>query len=255
MVVLRSAAEVAALREAGRVVARTLAAVVAAAGPGVRLKDLDELAVEAIADEGAKPSFLGYHPAWAPTPYPGVLCLSVNEAIVHAIPDRRVLRAGDVLSIDCGAHLDGYHGDAAVTIGIGDIDVEAQQLIDTTKAALQAGIAIAHPGARLGDISAAVEATARAHGYGLPRGLGGHGVGTAMHEDPHVPNTGRPGRGPILREGLVIAIEPMLIEGGHDGARTLADGWTVVTADNSRAAHFEHTIAVTADGPVVLTTP
>lgn len=255
MVVLRSAAEVATLREAGRVVARTLAEVVGAARPGTRLKDLDEIAADRIAAAGAKPSFLGYQPSWAPSPYPGVLCLCVNDAIVHGIPDRRTLKHGDVLSIDCGAHLDGYHGDSAVTIGIGDIDADAVRLIETTESALAAGIAAAQPGARLGDISHAVETVARGLGYGMPRGLGGHGVGTSMHEEPHVPNTGRAGRGLVLREGLVIAIEPMLIEGGRDGARTLSDGWTVVTGDGSRAAHFEHTIAVTADGPVILTAP
>ena len=255
MVVLRSAAEVAALREAGRLVARTIALVVKAAGPGVRLKELDELAADEIAAAGAKPSFLGYHPSWAPTPYPGVLCLSVNDAIVHGIPDQRVLKTGDVLSIDCGAQLDGYHGDSAVTIAIGEIDAEATRLIATTEAALAAGIAAARPGARVGDISHAVENVGRAEGYGLPRGLGGHGVGTEMHEEPHIPNTGRPGRGFVLREGLVIAIEPMLLEGGRDGARTLRDGWTVVTTDGSRAAHAEHTIVITADGPVVLTVP
>ena len=255
MVVLRSAAELASLREAGRLVARTIAEVVAAAGPGVRLKDLDERAADRIAAAGAKPSFLGYHPTWAPRPYPGVLCLSVNDAIVHGIPDARVLKAGDVLSIDCGAQLDGYHGDSAVTIAIGEIDAEAVRLIATTEVALAAGIAAAQPGARVGDISHAVETAARAEGYGLPRGLGGHGVGTEMHEDPHVPNTGRAGRGFVLREGLVLAIEPMLLEGGRDGARTLRDGWTVVTGDGSRAAHAEHTIAITADGPVVLTVP
>jgi methionine aminopeptidase len=188
MVELRSAAEIATIREAGRVVARTLAAVAAAARPGVRLTDLDEVAADLIAGAGAKPSFLGYHPSWAPTPYPAVLCLSVNEAVVHGIPDRRMLAEGDLLSIDCGAHVDGYHG-----------------------------------------------------------------VGTAMHEDPSVPNTGRAHRGLPLREGLVIAIEPMLIEGGGNRCRTRPDGWTVVTADGSRAAHAEHTVAVTTAGPVVLT--
>jgi len=255
MVVLRSAAEVATLREAGRLVARTIAAVVAAARPGIRLKDLDELAADRIAAAGAKPSFLGYHPTWAPVPYPGVLCLSVNNAIVHGIPDAQALKNGDVLSIDCGAQLDGYHGDSAVTIGIGQIDADATRLIEATDAALAAGIAAARPGARIGDVSYAIETFARGQGYGLPRGLGGHGVGTEMHEEPHVPNTGRAGRGLVLREGLVLAIEPMLLEGGRDGARTLSDGWTVVTADGSRAAHAEHTIAITADGPVILTAP
>jgi methionyl aminopeptidase len=253
MLVLRSATEIATLREAGRVVANTLAAVARAAKPGVRLVDLDTMAAELIAAAGAKPSFLGYQPRWARTPYPGVLCLSVNEAIVHGIPDRRALAEGDLLSIDCGAYVDGYHGDAARTIGIGDLDAEGARLIETTERALQAGIAAAQPGGRLGDISQAVESVARAAGYGLPHGLGGHGVGTRMHEDPDVPNTGRAGRGLPLREGLVIAIEPMLAEGGGDDRRVLRDGWTIVTSDGSRAAHFEHTIAVTAQGPLTLT--
>jgi methionyl aminopeptidase len=255
MVVLRSAAEIATLREAGRVVANTLTAVAGAAKAGVRLIDLDEMAAGLIAHAGAKPSFLGYHPSWAPIPYPGVLCLSVNEAIVHGIPDRRVLIDGDLLSIDCGAYVDGYHGDAAVTIAIGAADDDGQRLIATTVRALEAGIGAARPGGRLGDISSAVETVARDGGYGLPPNLGGHGVGTAMHEDPHVPNTGRAGRGPVLREGLVIAIEPMLIESGRDDRHTTADGWTIVTSDGSRAAHAEHTIAITADGPVILTAP
>ena len=255
MVVLKTDSELATMREAGRVVAGTLAAVAAAAVPGARLRDLDGLAADVIATAGAKPSFLGYHPGWAPTPYPGVLCLSVNDAIVHGIPDGRTLREGDLLSIDCGAYVDGYHGDAAVTVPIGPVDAEGERLIDTTVRALAAGIAAARPGARLGDISHAVERVARAGRYGLPVGLGGHGVGTAMHEDPSVPNTGRAGRGLPLRAGLVIAIEPMLVEGGRDRHRTARDGWTVLTTDGSRAAHAEHTIAVTADGPVILTAP
>jgi methionyl aminopeptidase len=255
MVTLKTESEIALMRAAGRVVARTLAAVTAAVRPGVRLGDLDELAAETIAAHGAKPSFLGYHPSWAPTPYPGVLCLSVDEEIVHAIPDRRVLRAGQLLSVDCGASVDGYHGDAAVTVAVGEVDAAGLRLADTTARALAAGIAAALPGNRLGDISHAVETVGRAGGYGIPRGLGGHGIGTAMHEDPAVPNTGRPGRGLPLTVGLVLAVEPMLLEGGRDGARTRPDGWTVATADGSRAAHFEHTIAITAAGPVVLTVP
>src|SRR6185436_20354480 len=155
------------------IVAETLAAVVAVAKAGVRLRDLDELAAESIAQAGAKPSFLGYHPEWAPVPYPAVLCLSVNEAVVHGIPDDRVLADGDLLSVDCGAYIDGYHGDAAVTVGIGEIDAEAARLKDTSARALAAGIAAARPGAKMGDISYAVQSTARAGGYGLPRGLGG----------------------------------------------------------------------------------
>jgi methionyl aminopeptidase len=254
MVVLKTPAEIATMREAGRVVAGTLAAVSAAAQAGARLADLDELAAEMIAARGAKPSFLGYHPSWAPVPYPAVLCLSVNNAVVHGIPDRRALRDGDLLSVDCGAHLDGYHADAALTVAIGDADQAGRRLIDSTARALAAGIDAARVGGRMGDISYAVEKVAREAGYGLPDGLGGHGVGTAMHEDPPVPNTGRAGRGLLLQEGLVLAIEPMLVE-GRNRCRTLPDGWTVVTADGRRAAHAEHTVAITAAGPVVLTAP
>jgi methionyl aminopeptidase len=254
MVILKSETEIAAIREAGRIVANTLAEVAAAAQVGVRLVELDRLAAQLIATAGATPSFLGYHPSWAPVPYPAVLCLSVNDAIVHAIPDRRALVDGDLLSIDLAVYVDGYHADAAITVAIGDIDDNGHRLIDTTSRALAAGIAAARIGGRIGDISHAIESVAREAGYGLPSGLGGHGVGTDMHEDPGVPNTGRPHRGMPLREGLVIAIEPMLIEGGKDRARSRPDGWTVATADGSRAAHAEHTIAITAAGPVVLTT-
>jgi methionyl aminopeptidase len=255
MVVLKSEAELATMREAGRIVARVLAAVADAAQPGVRLRELDGMAADLMATYGAKPSFLDYHPSWAPKPYPGVLCLSVNEAIVHAIPDGRVLRSGDLLSIDCGVHVDGLHGDAAITVPIGAIDEAAQRLSDTTARALDAAVAAAVPGGRLGDVSHAIEAIGRAAGYGIPRGLGGHGIGASMHEEPSVPNTGRPGRGLTLRPGLVVAMEPMFTEGGRDDHHLLIDGWTVVTSDGSRAAHWEHTIAVTADGPVVLTVP
>jgi methionyl aminopeptidase len=253
MVVLKSRAELATMREAGRLVAQILAAVAAHARVGARLGDLDALAAEMMINAGATSSFQHYHPDWAPTPYPAVLCLSVNDAIVHGIPDGRELREGDLLSIDCGAAIDGYHGDAAITVAVGETDEAGRALIDTTVRALEAGIAAAQPGGRLGDISHAVETVARTGGYGLPTGLGGHGVGTAMHEDPHVPNTGRANRGLPLREGLVLAIEPMLLENGKDTRRTANDGWTVLTTDGSRAAHAEHTIAVTADGPMILT--
>jgi len=255
MVELKSAAEIAVMREAGRVVAQTLAAVAGAAAAGVRLSELDELAAEMIARAGAKPSFLGYQPDWAPTPFPAVLCLSVNDAIVHGIPGKTRLHDGDLLSIDCGASIDGYHGDAALTVAIGQIDDAARRLCETTEAALAAGIAQATIGARVGDISHAIETVAREAGYGLPSGLGGHGIGSSMHQDPGVPNTGRPGRGLVLREGLVLAIEPMLTEGGGDRCRVDADGWTVLTVDGKRAAHFEHSVAITEDGPVVLTLP
>jgi methionyl aminopeptidase len=253
MVVFKSPAEIAVMREAGRVVAHTLEVVAAAARPGALPIELDALAADTIAASGAKPSFLGYHPRWAPTPYPAVVCLSVNEAIVHGLPDRRPLRHGDLLSIDCGAYVDGYHGDAAVTVPIGTVAAPVQQLMEETHRALDIAIAAAQPGARMGDISAAIEAVGREHGYGNPVGLGGHGVGTSMHEEPSVPNVGRPGRGMILREGLVIAIEPMFTAGGRHNHRTRPDGWTVITVDGSWAAHAEHTVAITAAGPQVLT--
>jgi len=255
MITLKSPAEIATMREAGRIVAQTLAAVAAAVRPGVRLRELDELAAGVIAEAGAKPSFLGYRPSWAPTPYPGVVCLSVNDAVVHGIPDGRVIEEGDLLSIDCGAYVDGLHGDAAITVAVGEVDEAARRLSDTTRLSLAAGLAAVQAGDRLGDISHAIETVARGGGYALPSGLGGHGIGTAMHEDPHVPNTGKPGKGLRLREGLVLAIEPMLIESGRGRCKTARDGWTVLTADGSRAAHFEHTVAITADGPVLLTVP
>jgi methionyl aminopeptidase len=255
MVAFKTPRELAIMREAGRVVARTLERVAQAAAPGVRLAELDAIAARTIKEHEARPSFLHYHPRWAPTPYPATLCLSVNDVVVHGIPDTRALRAGDILSIDCGAVLGGYHGDAAITIPIGSVDAAAARLMEVTEQALRRGIEAAVAGSRLGDIGHAVQSVARAAGYGILDGCGGHGIGTAMHEDPAVPNTGRPRRGMRLHEGLTIAIEPMFIEGGHDDGRVLPDGWTIATADRSRAAHFEHTIAVTADGPVVLTAP
>lgn len=255
MVSYKNPRELEVMREAGRVVAVTLERVAAAAEAGVPLIELDAIAARCIKEHGARPSFLHYHPLFAPTPYPATVCLSVNDAVVHGIPDGRRLRPGDLLSIDCGAEIRGYHGDAARTVCVGPADPDAVRLMDVTRQALERAIEAARPGARLGDISYAVESVARAAGYGILEGCGGHGIGTAMHEDPWVANVGRAGRGLTLREGLTIAIEPMLSEGGHDEGRTLSDGWTIATADGSRAAHFEHTVAVTADGPVVLTLP
>ncbi|MDN3356020.1 type I methionyl aminopeptidase [Actinomadura sp. DC4] len=253
MVTLKNQAELDRMRAAGRVVGITLRRVADAVEPGISLAELDAIGASCIKEHDALPSFLDYHPRSAPTPYPAVLCLSVNDAVVHGIPGERVLKDGDILSIDCGAIVDGYHGDAAVTVPVGRVDDAAERLMKITSEALTAGIAKAVPGGRLGDVSHAVETTARP--YGLLDGCGGHGIGTAMHEDPHVANTGRAGRGMRIREGLVIAIEPMLIESGSDEGRTLADGWTIATADGSRAAHFEHTVAVTEDGPKILTEP
>jgi len=255
MVELKNRAELAKMREAGRVVATVLAEVSAASRPGVRLIELDRIAADLMTTRGATSSFRGYHPSWAPVPYPAVLCLSINDAIVHGIPDRRALRTGDLLSIDFGAAIDGFHADAAVSIGIGTLAPAAQQLLDITRHALEAGIDAARAGGHLGDIGHAVEAIGRASGYGIPVALGGHGIGRAMHEEPSVPNRGSAGRGLTLREGLTLAIEPMFCAGGRDDHRTAPDGWTVITPDASLAAHFEHTIAITGDGAEVLTLP
>lgn len=254
MVSYKDGRELAAMREAGRVVATTLDLLARHAEPGISLKELDSLAARTIKASGARPSFLHYHPLFAPTPYPGTVCLSVNDAVVHGIPNQQRLHEGDLLSIDCGAIVAGYHGDAAITIPVGGrTDPAGQRLIDTTKKALENAIEQAVPGNRIGDISSAVERTAREQGYGILEGCNGHGIGTSMHEEPPVPNTGRAGRGLRLRPGLTIAIEPMLHEGGSDESRTLMDGWTIATKDGSRAAHFEHSIAVTDDGPLILT--
>jgi methionyl aminopeptidase len=255
LIELKNRTELDAMRAAGRVVAAALAAVRAQAEVGVTLRQLDAIAADVIADAGAVPSFLHYHPASAPTPYPAVICASVNDAVVHGIPTEYRIADGDLVSIDCGAHLDGWCGDSAISFVVGRADPADLTLIDTTRRALDAGIAAARPGNRLGDVSHAVGVVARAGGYGLLAGHGGHGVGRAMHEPPHVPNEGTPGRGLRLVPGLVIAIEPMLIAGGGDDYRVERDGWTLSTADGSRAAHVEHTVAITDDGPVVLTAP
>ncbi|MER7395495.1 type I methionyl aminopeptidase [Streptomyces sp. NPDC000151] len=253
MVEIKTDTALEAMRPAGRVVADILTAVRAAAAPGVRLSELDEVARSVLAEAGATSPFLHYRPSFAPVPFPATLCISVNDAIVHGVPGPYRLRDGDLLSIDCGAALDGWTGDAAVTVAVGTPSPEDQRLMDTTRRALEAGIAAAVVGARIGDISHAIGSIGRAAGYGIPADFGGHGIGRHMHEDPAVPNEGRPGRGFVLRHGLVIAIEPMFLSGGDDGYYAADDGWTLRTTDGSRAAHFEHTIAVTDDGPRILT--
>lgn len=255
MVELKTSAEIAGMREAGRVVARALAAVRAQAAPGRTTRELDQTAAEVISGAGAKPLFLGYQPPWAPTPFPGVVCVSVNDEVVHGVPSARVLTDGDLVSVDCGVGVDGWSADAAVSFVVGAADPADLALIADTQAALARGIAAARPGARMGDVAHAIGADARRAGYGLTADHGGHGIGRAMHEDPDVPNDGIPGRGLRLRPGLVIAIEPMLVRGGTDDYAHADDGWTVRTADGSRAAHCEHTVAVTEGGPVVLTVP
>ncbi len=255
MIEIKSDAALAAMREAGRVVARALAAARQVAGAGVTLTELDEVAHTVIREAGAKSPFLNYHPSFAPTPFPAVICASVNDMIVHGIPDGYRLGDGDLVSIDCGATLDGWTGDAAVSFIVGTPDPADTRLIEVTEQALAAGIAAAVAGGRLGDVSAAIGRIALGAGYGVPAGFGGHGIGRNMHEDPHVPNEGRPGRGLRLRHGLALAIEPMLMAGGGRDYVVAPDGWALRTVDGTRAAHAEHTVAITQEGPRILTLP
>jgi methionyl aminopeptidase len=255
MIEIKGQAALDAMREAGRVVARALAAVKAAAATGVSLAELDEVAHQVLREAGATSPFLNYHPSFAPTPFPAVICASVNDVIVHGIPDGYRLADGDLVSIDCGAILDGWAGDSAITFGVGTPRPQDLALAETADKALAAGIAAAVPGGRLGDVSHAIGSAAGTAGYGVPAGFGGHGIGRHMHEDPHVPNDGRPGRGLRLRPGLVLAIEPMLMAGGGREYRVAPDGWALLTVDGSRAAHAEHSVAVTEDGPRILTLP
>ena len=218
-----------------------------AARPGVTTAQLDRVARDVIERRGAKSNFFGYHG------FPGVICASVNDEVIHGIPGSRVLIEGDLLSVDGGAVVEGWHGDAAFSIGIGTISAEAQRLIDTADAALAAAIKQMRPGRCLGDIGAAVETIVAAAGYGNPLNYCGHGIGREMHEEPDVENRGRPGRGLELASGMVLAIEPMLLGGGSDKVKELDDGWTIVTADGSLAAHVEHTVLVGEHGPEILT--
>lgn len=249
---IKTPAQIALMREAGLVVAKALAAMRAAVAPGVSTAALDEIAHDVIRSAGAVPSFLGYQG------YPATICSSVNEQIVHAIPSRRqVLREGDLVSIDCGAILDGWHGDAAISVLVGEVRPDLRKLVTATEEALWAGITAAakavRSGGRLGDVSAAIEKASRqTKRYGIVRGYGGHGIGTEMHMEPFVLNYGRPGRGPHLVPGMCLAIEPMLTL-GNPRTVELADQWTVVTADGSAAAHVEHTVGLFDDGAWVLT--
>ena len=235
------------MRAAGRVVALTVRRLLEALEPGITTGELDRIARREIKALGAKPSFLGYFG------YPAVICVSINEEIVHGIPGDRVILDGDLVKIDAGAVVDGFHGDHAVSAVCGKATAELDALVETTKAALAKGIQAARPGSRTGDISAAVEGYVRPRGYELVREYVGHGIGRKLHEPPQVPNFGPPGQGPLLRAGMTLAIEPMVNIGGWE-TRVLDDGWTVVTEDGKLSAHFEHTVAVTEDGPEVLTT-
>lgn len=247
MITRKSREQIALMRRAGKVVAEMHEECAAAAKAGATTLDIDRVAREVIDRRGARSNFLGYHG------FPAVVCTSPNDVIVHGIPsDAVVLEDGDILSIDCGAIIEGWHADAALTVPIGTIDAESQRLIDVTRDSLWAAIEQVVEGRRLGDIGAAVEGLAEAAGFTVVREYVGHGIGTAMHEEPQVPNYGPPGRGYKLREGIVLAIEPMVNAGGPE-TEVLDDGWTVVTRDGRRSAHFEHTIAVTENGPEVLT--
>ncbi len=247
---VKTPAELAAMREAGQVVARALTAAAAAVAPGVATADLDAIASAEIRAAGALPSFLGYQG------FPAAICVSINDEIVHGIPHpARVLREGDVVSIDCGAIVAGWHADAALTVGVGTISGRLVALLGACERALWEGLAAARPGARLSDVSHAVERTVRSAGeYGIVEDYVGHGIGSQMHMDPLVPNQGVPGRGPVLAEGMAFAIEPLVVL-GSPATRLLNDGWTVVSEDGGWSAHFEHTVAITADGPWVLTVP
>lgn len=244
---IKSPEQLAIMREAGRVVGVTLQAVAAAVRPGVSTAELNQIAAASISDHGATPSFLGYHG------FPAVICTSINNEVVHGIPGPVLLQEGDLLSIDCGAIVDGWHGDAAITVLIGDVAPEVAELSRVTRESLWAGLDAARVGAHLSDIGHAVEKVIHAAGpYGIVEEYGGHGIGTAMHMDPHVLNYGAPGFGPVLRPGMALAIEPMATLGSPE-VGVLDDEWTVVTADGSWASHWEHTVAITEAGPWVLT--
>ncbi|RUQ97578.1 type I methionyl aminopeptidase [Labedella endophytica] len=252
MIELRTPAEIEEMRPAGRFVAEVLTRLSAEAAVGVNLLELDAIAHQMIRDRGAVSSYIDYHPSFGASPFGKVLCTSVNDAVLHGLPFDYRLRDGDLLSLDFAVAVDGWVSDSAVSIIVGRERPEDRRLIDVTSAALDAGIQAATTGSKVGDISAAISAVATAAGYSINTDFGGHGVGRTMHGDPHVPNDGRAGRGFPLRPGLVIAVEPWFLE-TTDEIYTDRDGWTLRSADGSRGAHMEHTIAITDDGPIVLT--
>jgi methionyl aminopeptidase len=247
VIVCRSSAELERMREAGRLVGEVLTELAAMVAPGVTTADLDEAAEKRIRKAGAVPAFKGYHG------YPATICASINEEVIHGIPSgRRVLNEGDIISIDVGASLDGYFGDSAVTLAVGQVSENAASLLRVTEESLYKAIERVKVGGRISDIGHAVQQHVEAYGFSVVREFVGHGIGQRMHEEPQVPNYGEPGRGPRLAEGMVLAIEPM-VNAGKAAVKVLADGWTAVTRDSSLSAHFEHTVAVTADGPWILT--
>jgi methionyl aminopeptidase len=246
MVALKSAREIEVMRRSGKITSKVLTDLMRSTRPGMSTADLDALAEKGIRELGGVPTFKGYHG------FIGSICASVNDEVVHGIPGPRRLRDGDLLSIDIGTTLDGYVSDSAVTVGVGAISAAARRLLDVTQQCLMIGIAAMQRGNHIGDIGAAVQTHAEKNGFGVVRDLVGHGVGREMHEEPQVPNYGKAGAGMELRPGLVLAIEPMITQGSHQ-VDILKDGWTVVTADGKLAAHFEHTIALTDEGPKILT--
>lgn len=248
MISIKNSRELAAMKEACIISARALKLAGEAVEPGVTTQEIDHLVRRYIESQGAKPSFLGYGG------FPGSACISVNETVIHGIPDKRKIKAGDIVSVDVGAYFNGYHGDNAATFPAGEVSKEARALMDATRESLYEGIRAAVAGNRIGDIGAAVQRYVEVRGYSVVRQFVGHGVGTDLHEDPSVPNFGTPGRGPRLVPGMTLAIEPMINAGTQD-VRILKDGWTTVTKDGRLSAHFEHTIAITPDGPVILTLP
>jgi methionyl aminopeptidase len=247
VITIKSKAEFDIMRRAGRLVAETLDKLQAAVKPGMSTADLDRIAYEHITKHGGTPSFKGYHG------FPASICTSVNDEVVHGIPSKlRILEEGDIVSIDCGAIIGGWHGDAAVTVPVGHTTPEMDRLLEVTKKSLYKGIEQAVPGRRLGDVSAAIQRYVEKHGYSVVREYVGHGIGRQMHEEPQVPNWGTPGRGVLLKEGMALALEPMVNAGKAD-VRVLKDDWTVVTQDGEWSAHFEHTVALTGNGPEILT--
>lgn len=246
-IVCKSALEIEKMRRSGRIVRQVLDRVSAMVAPGVSTMELERVAEQTIRELGAKPAFKGYYD------YPCVLCTSINEEIVHGIPsEKRVLKAGDIVSVDCGVVLDGFYGDAAITVPVDSPRPELQKLLEVTEASLYKGIEAARVGNRVGDVGAAVQEVVEANGFSVVRTFVGHGIGTHLHEPPEVPNFGRRGEGTALREGMVLAIEPM-VNCGAPEARVLSDKWTAVTVDGSYSAHFEHCVAVTREGPLILT--
>lgn len=248
-VVIKNQADLEIMREAGRINARALQAVKEAIKPGVTTGELDKIAETVIRDHGAKPAFLGYP---GPTPYPATINSCINEEMVHAIPGERVIQSGDLVSIDCGTVFQGYVADSAFSIGVGDVSSQVQTLLDVTKQALEIGISKMVSGNRVGDVSAAIQKYVESFSFHVPREYTGHGVGKKMHEGPQVPNWGLPGRGMVLRPGITIALEPMVLVGTHR-TKIQPDQWTVTSYDGSLTAHWEHTVAVTANGPRILT--